>query len=177
MTEKQRVTITVCGPPASGKNAIAQHMRTVLRDCGFSEVENQDQDKPHSPRALSDALAACRDKTAVTILIAETRTPRRSPMDADAVERHLEQTPGGLPAVCESLRALGYKVEHDPGAALNAAVDAMADDADGGIVLLIMPRDLGKHPDGPRGHAAMFSRADVVAEWRDGSFHICKRKV
>lgn len=44
----------------------------------------------------------------------------------------------------------------------------------GATVLLIMPRNLGRNPSAPRGHSAMFAKADIVAEWYDGRWHIVK---
>lgn len=44
------------------------------------------------------------------------------------------------------------------------------------VVVLIMPRNMGKHPDAPRGHSAVIARADVAAEWEDGKFHIFKSR-
>lgn len=61
-----------------------------------------------------------------------------------------------------------------PAEAINQAIDELVRKAGGGLVLLIMPRDLGKHPDSPRGHSAAWARADIVAEWIDGEFQICK---
>jgi len=42
------------------------------------------------------------------------------------------------------------------------------------VVMFIMPRDVGPGPHTPRGHSAVWSRAAVVAEWRDGGFQIVK---
>lgn len=44
----------------------------------------------------------------------------------------------------------------------------------GATVLLIMPRNLGRNPSAPRGHSAMFAKADIVAEWYNGRWHIVK---
>lgn len=43
------------------------------------------------------------------------------------------------------------------------------------VVVLIMPRDVGKSPDAPRGQSSVIARADVAAEWQDGAFHVFKR--
>lgn len=42
------------------------------------------------------------------------------------------------------------------------------------VVMFIMPRNVGQVPDAPRGHSAIFSRADMVLEWIDGEYHIVK---
>lgn len=44
----------------------------------------------------------------------------------------------------------------------------------GSTVLLIMPRNMGKTPDSPRGYSEIYSQADVVAEWYDGCWNIVK---
>ena len=44
------------------------------------------------------------------------------------------------------------------------------------LAVIIMPRDVGPGPHTPRGHAAALTRAEIVAEWRDGKFEIIKRK-
>lgn len=56
-----------------------------------------------------------------------------------------------------------------------ADVAAIAEGGDR-LVVLIMPRDVGKGPHTPRGPSTVMNRADVVAEWRDGRFQVVKDK-
>ena len=42
------------------------------------------------------------------------------------------------------------------------------------VVVLIMPRDVGRQPGAPRGHSELIGRADIAAEWADGAFHVFK---
>jgi len=45
------------------------------------------------------------------------------------------------------------------------------------LAVVIMPRNLGRnHPDTPHSHHPLWSRADIIAEWENGEFHIVKRK-
>lgn len=49
-------------------------------------------------------------------------------------------------------------------------------DAADHVVMVIMPRNMGGHPDAPRGHSSLFARADSVIEWDSGRFHLLKAK-
>lgn len=41
-------------------------------------------------------------------------------------------------------------------------------------VLLIMPRNMGRVPEAPRGHSAVWAQADIVIEWEYGRWNIVK---
>jgi hypothetical protein len=160
-----RITITVEGPPASGKSAIAQIIRDVLH--GF-DVELTDRDPPRSAHEHAAALVALSAKTAVTII---TRLMPRSMSFHEMVdvERHIEQAPGGLPAVIDCLQRAGYNVERSPLAALELSINALVREANGGIVMLVVPASCMPF-------RAATSRADIVAEWRDGAFQVVKNR-
>jgi hypothetical protein len=69
------------------------------------------------------------------------------------------------------------RAKEDKAAAIETNFDEVIDGIRPRIVLLIMPRDVGSGPDAPKGHAALWTLADIVAEWSDGKWHIVKRRL
>jgi hypothetical protein len=163
-----RITITVEGPPAAGKSAVAQVIVDTLRGLDFdSELKDCDRMPPRSSQALAATLEACSAKTAVTVIT--RHTSRLSFHEMVDVERHIEQAPGGLPAVIDCLQRAGYNVERSPLAALDSSINALVREANGGIVMLVVPANCMPF-------RAATSRADIVAEWRDGAFQVVKNR-
>jgi hypothetical protein len=66
-------------------------------------------------------------------------------------------------------------IDENSAAQMSAAIEEIARGTDR-LAVIIMPRNTGPGPQRPHGHSVLFSRADIVAEWENGEFHIIKQK-